>query len=399
MMSSSTPVRTVTWRLPGFILLLSLLAATGCADPAQPQDSADTTPLASMQQGATPAPITTAIVNGASLRFWPFTGTNLTGSPAGDPINLIFAGNADPRVLRAALMSLDGSRPGAFADVNCRWNDAAGRHQTAFTEPSGWTASAIQLECGDYETVRFHLRLFPAGAVTLANAHFEVTISGTTDHEVLNWELAEQLVAYDFGRTGLVQGFAQAGPINPRPTFKTVNPQVYAMLPPTLQALVGTPAAPLGILSDGHATVLTLGGTPATAPRVERDVFTIDFAQMIPKPFCSAGPLHWIHVTGPIRLRHQVVSSAGNNVISNFHAIGHLDVTPVNPMTRQPVGATYRALVNEQHRSIVTDRVTRTASFIMQIEIPPGESGKGKLFTRLNVGPGGAHYSLDISCT
>ena len=58
-------------------------------------------------------------------------------------------------------------------------------------------------ECGTYGPIRFHLRLVKLGALTIGNAHFEVLIPGTTDHQVLSWELAEQLVTYDLARTGL----------------------------------------------------------------------------------------------------------------------------------------------------------------------------------------------------
>jgi hypothetical protein len=385
-------------RLAGLSVFLPLLAAA-CADPSEPVERTGPMQASLVQEGVPPSPIVELNIGGEPLRLWPFTGTNVTGQPAGDPINLIFIGASDPRTVRAALMSLGGTRAGPFAGFNCTWSDAMGRNQTAYAEPGGWTGSAIQLECGAYETVRFHVRLFPAGDVTLANAHFEVMIPGTTDHEVLNWELAEQFVTYDMMRTGLVLGVAPAGPLNPSPTYKTVRPEVYAGLPPQLQALVGAPGAPLGIVTNGFATVIALGGTPAAPPRVERDVTFLEFNQMIPKPFCSTGPLHWIYVQGPIRLQQHVVSSAGGNVISNFQALGHLDVTPVNPITRQAVGETYRALVTEQHRGIVTDAVTRTSSFMMQIEIPPTGSDRGRLITRLDVGPDGARYVLDIECT
>ena len=321
-------------------VLLLTLAAAACSDPAQPHDHEDAAIQASLHDdAATPAPLVDVIVAGSAVQLWPFTGTNVSGNPAGDPINLIFAGAPDARSVRAALMSLSGTRGGPFAPFTCRWEDAAGRNQTAFTIASGWTGSAIQLECGAYEATRFHVRLFPAGSITLANAHYEVMIPGTTDHEVLSWEIAEQLVTYDLARSGLLAARpAPVGPINPAPTYRTVRPQVYAMLPPSLQALIGVPGNPLGIRTDGRATALTLSATAVEAPRVEREVITLQFGQLIPKPFCSGGPLDWVYVSGPIRLQQQVVSSESGNVISNFTALGHLDVTPVNPITREVVG-------------------------------------------------------------
>ena len=54
--------------------------------------------------------------------FWPYTGRDYSGSPT-DPINLVFLGDADPRLIRQALLALDGNRtafgfPDAFP-FNC----------------------------------------------------------------------------------------------------------------------------------------------------------------------------------------------------------------------------------------------------------------------------------------
>ncbi len=69
------------------------------------------------------------------------------------------------RPVRVALMMLDGNRTAygfpPVAPFNCRWKEAMGANQTGYAMPSGSTASALQLECGDYGPVRFHLRLFP----------------------------------------------------------------------------------------------------------------------------------------------------------------------------------------------------------------------------------------------
>jgi hypothetical protein len=75
-----------------------------------------------------------------------------------------------------------------------------GANQTSYTEADGWSGSAIQLECGAYEALRFHLRLFRAGAWTLANAHFETIIPGNQEHQVPSWEQAQQFVTGDIIR-------------------------------------------------------------------------------------------------------------------------------------------------------------------------------------------------------
>ena len=87
---------------------------------------------------------------------------------------------------------------------DCTWEDAIGGHQGAYARETGWSGSAIQLQCGDYEGLRFHLRLFRAGERTIVNAHFETIIPATTEHQVLSWELAEQFAVGDLGRTGVL---------------------------------------------------------------------------------------------------------------------------------------------------------------------------------------------------
>lgn len=78
----------------------------------------------------TPSPLVTVNLGASSLEFWPFTGNDFSGTPQ-DPINLLFAGESDPRALRAALLFLDGDRTAfGFPNVfpfNCTWIDAIGR--------------------------------------------------------------------------------------------------------------------------------------------------------------------------------------------------------------------------------------------------------------------------------
>lgn len=58
---------------------------------------------------AAPSPLVTVDIGLDAVEFWPYTGADLSGTPK-DPINLIFFGQADPRDIRAALLSLDGDR-------------------------------------------------------------------------------------------------------------------------------------------------------------------------------------------------------------------------------------------------------------------------------------------------
>ena len=136
---------------------------------------------------------------------------------------------------------------------------------------------AIQLQCGDYGPIRFHLRLFEAGQYTLANVHFELLIPNTTEHQVLSWELAEQLVVADFARSGLLSAppSLTAG-INPAP-WREIPAQIYNGVPVPLRAAIrgplGNVSAPVPIGSDGRATILQTRREVGASAMVDRQEF------------------------------------------------------------------------------------------------------------------------------
>ncbi len=391
-------------------LLLQVMFLTGCADRNEPAGVSQSALAASASGAPAPAPLVTVTAGGGALTFWPFAGDNFAGAPV-DPINLIFTDEADPRGLRAALLLLDGDRtafgfPNAFP-FNCTWSDAIGGVETAYGSSAGWVAGAMQLACGPYGPLRFHLRFFDLGRATIGNVHFEVLIPGTADHAVLSWELAEQLVVADFVRSGLLDPsapLAVTGSINPSP-FRDIHPAIYNGLPTELRAAIGGPlgnvTAPVPIATDGRATVLNLAGSVSGSPAVARQEFVIQFGQVIPKPFCTSGPADFLLVQGPVQLRQQIVLTRSGNYESEFHAQGHLDITPVNVSTNPPtpIGETFRAQVNEHHAGVITDAVTMASSFLMQLLIPPSALGQGRLTVQLRVGPGGRTDSaIDVRC-
>jgi hypothetical protein len=385
--------------LTSFIVPLSLaFAVTGCADrpapvaPAAPSMRA-VSPAANAL--AAPSPLVTIATGDGAFDVWPYTGRNFSGQPA-DPINLVFAGAADPRALRAALLLLDGDRtafglPNSYP-FNCTWHDVPeGDAQTAYG-PGGWVGGAIQLACGEYGPIRFHARFFDVGGVTLGGAHFDLQIPNTPQHQVISWEVPEQLIALDFARTGLLGAAPElTGVINATPSYGTIPPEIYGGMPADLKALVGGPDIP----SDGRATLLTLAGSVDGEPLVARSTFVVEFNQMIPKPICASGPYDFILVQGPVTFTQQVVFTPSGNYLSHFDLLGHLDLTPMNPLTDppSPLGDTYRALISQHHRGIVTDHQTLVASFEMQVEIPQAGPFRGRLLSRLNVGPDGASFA------
>jgi hypothetical protein len=299
--------------------------------------------------------------------LWPFTTACFPARPQ-DPINLIFAGEADLRNIRAALLSLDGDRPGfpgasVLPILGERWKDAIGEIQAAYSAAEGWTGSAIQLELGDFDTLRFHIRLFAAGGCTLANAHLDVPIPGTASHEVVSWELARRLLVYDLERSGLLD------PDTPPFTTEPLHPLLFRQIPPAVFAGLGElesllletgSITPRGCLRTGEgATVLTLARAALpTAERARHEV-TIHFDAVVPRPFCTTGG-EWIHVHGPVRLRQEVHVEPLGRLSSHVGGSGELRVTPVDPQTRQPLGPPLRGRVSETYTAVVTDEFTIT---------------------------------------
>jgi hypothetical protein len=382
------------------ILAFALFA--GCADEEPLGPSAD--PAFSVSADPA-APTVNVTLPTGTLAFWPYTSASI-GGPASDPINLVFA-NRDARAIRAALMFLDGNRT-AFGmpnvpPFNCTWKEAVGGAQVSYAETAGWTASAIQLECGDYAPMRFHLRIFPVGALAIANAHFEVIVPGTNLHEVLSWELAEQLLTVDFMRSGLVQSLTPTQLINAAPTFRGINPLIYNGLPAGLRAIIGGPpvpvTSPVGIRNDGRATVISFAEPPASEHTVAKREFTIPFDQIIPKPFCAAGSFDYLLVKGSVLVEQTVRTTSSGNYLSSYHATGSIDLTPIHPVTREVLGDTYRAQVNDIYHNLITDQVTLTNNLSLQMMIPASGPFRGSMHASLRVGPGESSVTdLQVRC-
>jgi hypothetical protein len=394
-MHAASPAR-YRIRLGLFLLAIAALLASalvvGCGEDSRafaPDQSRSATP---------PAGVVPVALDGTQAEFWPYTGADLSGTPQ-DPINLVFTGQADPRAIRAALLGLGGDRTAfglpAVYPFNCVWSDAIGDLQVAFATPTQWAGSAIQLQCGNYGPVRFHLRLFAAGAITVANAHFELLIPGTADHQVLSWELAEQLVALDMQRTGLLdpsQPLGVTAAINQGP-FRTIPTAIYDLLPPELTAAIGGPpapaATPVPIASDGSATIVRLVGRAADVAGERTQAFTIEYGQVIPKPFCATTPFDLVLVQGPVSLT-KTVRPSGNGLISEFHASGRIAVTPIDAGTGQPSGAQYFAEIRDDQTTSLDDGGSRILGSLMRIELPPGGSPeRGRLSAMLRVGTDG----------
>jgi hypothetical protein len=347
-----------------------------------------------------------------TLSLFPYTGNDFSGNPV-DPINIVFVGNVDATTIRNALMALDGDRTGAgfppVAPFNGTWSDALGGVQTTYADGAGWVGSVVQLNLGGYGPVRVHLRLFETrqpyddgGKWTLGGAHFEVLIPGTTDHQVLGWELAELIVVSDLVRSGLVVATSSSGVINAAPSFRTIPAMIYNGIPDELKLLAGLPVGPsttdVPIPSDGEATVLQIEGEVSSIADSREASFTLQFSQIIPKPFCSDSPFDYLLVEGPVSLRKVVRISAQGSYAYDAAIRGQLTATPVDVTQNPPVpaGEPFKVTASDVQHGFISASDARVSMQGKRIIIG---NGAEKQFTRLEVHERGTNdFRVDVKC-
>ena len=225
---------------------LVALALAGCSETQNVPPTSPVKPTAAhaAKTAAAPSPIVELAIPGNTLHLYPFVGSTFGAVQIeADPINIFFTGNAKPLGLRAALLALDGDRtsfglPDQFP-FNCTWSDASGDLQGAYVEPLGWIGNAIQLQCGDYVPMRFHLRLFDAGTVTIGGTHMDLNVPGTEQHDPISWEVPRQIVMIDLIRSGyLAAAPVFTEPFTPTPTFRTIPAFLYNGIPSALRAVI-----------------------------------------------------------------------------------------------------------------------------------------------------------------
>jgi hypothetical protein len=400
------PFRSATRMAVGAIALVSLAA---CADAAfDPVDTPEAATAAlSLNPNGPPAPGGLVNVSFGSDHFmvWPWTGKDVAGTTA-DPLNILFTGDVDVVSLRAALRALDGNRtaygfPNAYP-FNCTWTDANGEMQTAWSGDEGWVANPVQLQCGSYDPLRFHIRFFPAGDQVLAGTHLDLLIPNTPQHQVISWELAEQLVLVDFLRSGLLEPaapFASVAVGLPG-AVHAIPAVIYDGMPASLRAAIGGPATSGGsdvpVPTDGMAKVLNIGTRAAVAPDLTESDFTLPFNQLIPRPFCASGPTDYVLVQGPVAITTSVRVNANGQLQSHNTLRGDLDITPIDIMTGQPSGPAFRAQIWQIDNTGIAGNGAHVESKLARKALPPGV---GYLTQHLITGPNGlAKYTSTERC-
>lgn len=363
-----SPARRMAGRLAVTLVLAMLVAGCGDEGPLSSNGGrhGDVTLDPACRITPPPAGTVTASLGTESITFWPWTGGSFDGTPS-DPVNILFAGPADPVSLRQALLNLDGDRTAyGFPDAypfNARWTDAAGDIQVSWEEETGWLGSVVQLALGDYEPVRIHLRLFSTedrlaggGRWTIGAAHFEMMIPGTADHQVLSWELAQQVVMVDFLRSGLLDPatpMVPTGLINDAPSFRTIPAVIYNLLPSDLVAAIGGPSQPAGadvpIASDGQGMILHVATRTPVVAGVTNWNHRFQYSQMVPRPFCSSGPDDYVWVEGPVDFSKTVTVDRSGRLVARARYDGTLTITPMDVTQNPPVplSAPFTARVGE----------------------------------------------------
>lgn len=323
-----------------------------------------------MSEPDPPSGLESIPLGGSTTAIWPYTGGDF--DTVGDPINVIFTGDASPANIRNALLASGGRREPPFDAFGDPWSDAVGRLQTGYADGAGWTGSALQMQCGAFQTLRFHVRVLPVGEFALASTHLEVRIPGTVEHQVVSWEFAAAFVEAELARSGFLTGPATSTPqISPTPTWGEIPEVIYNGLPASLRTISKGPPggtkAPVGIPSSGRATILDLKTAPAQGGN--QVAFDIDFDQVIPKAFCNS-PGEMILARGPFRFHKTITPVKGGGIESATTVDADLDIWPAgSPPGAQP----WKATVADRYAVVAGGAVSLSSSSIQRLVLAPGK--------------------------
>jgi hypothetical protein len=240
----------------------------------------------------------------------------------------------------------------------------------------------------------------------VGGTHFDLLIPNSAEHQVISWELAQQMVVIDMMRTGRLHPtmpMQPTGMITPVPSFRTIPAILYNALPASLRSLIGGPPVPVNadvpIPNDGVATILNVASRAPVLAGSFEEAFTLPFDIVIPRPFCAKGPLDIVYLKGAVRITNQTLVTPGGVYRSNGSAYGELQVTPIDAMTGLPSGPPFTALVENIHITGIGDRGPFVNAIVKRIALPPATEENGSLITHLVVGPSeGAHFTLRERC-
>ncbi|HEX6575646.1 MAG TPA: hypothetical protein VF042_11820, partial [Gemmatimonadaceae bacterium] len=126
--------------------------------------------------------------------------------------------------------------------------------------------------------------------------------------------------------------------------------------------------------------------------------FVIQFGQVIPKPFCTAGTIGYLFASGPITV-HMRSGIVDGNFESTTTSTGTLNLVEFNPVTRQPVSAPYHGLVGEETSVKLTHGAAWVEFFSTREETPDNGTNRGTRVESFRAREHGLDaYTLDITC-
>jgi hypothetical protein len=250
-----------------------------------------------------------------------------------------------------------------------------GYEQAAWGLPERWAGGAVQLACVPAgfplgKDFRFHIRLFRVGRHTIANAHYELLIPGTAEHEVLSWDLARSFVAYDMGPSVVAPPESPA--MIPWGSYRAVRRAVYDALlgpppvPPQTAYFLGTilglvppsdAEADVPIPTNGKAVALVtdIDFEPVSSHTVTTTEVLYDVN--VPKPFCPDPGLppevtEYVHLAGLLTFMMSATTTPSGRYERTYSLGGTLQVTPLAPVPGDAVPAS----IFEIHQAVLDDR-------------------------------------------
>jgi hypothetical protein len=231
-------------------------------------------------------------------------------------------------------------------------------------------------------------------------------IPDTADHQVLDWEIAEQIVVGDLLRSGLLdsaQPLAPTGMINAAPSFRAIPGMIYNGLPDDLIMLIGGPPKPVSadvpLRSDGQGTIVHLAGTvPAPSGMIGSEL-TVSYDRLVPRPFCVDGPFDWVQISGPVTFSKQVEidEDGAYHTWDDYHGV--LEIVPfdLSSGTPVPVGEPFVARVGGRQRGMQASNTGHIVAVERRLSLETG--GPEMSVVRLQVSEsGGSKFRETTRC-
>ena len=213
--------------------------------------------------------------------------------------------------------------------------------------------------------------------------------------------MPQQLLTADLACTGLLGAAPTPAAQTHSQFFGEIPAAVWDGMPAGLRQLTGhspSAVAPVPILSTGYAMPFELAGRVPVTPDEEVEDLAVQWNQIIPKPFCAAGPAHFVRVEGPLRFTQRSGIDASGEHHTEMVAQGRLRITPITP----PDGSfeSYDAEIVVNQVGTITDEMTKTLLNDLRRELPDLGPFRGTSHDRVQTGPTAAAsmHLLNVGC-